>query len=260
MRRITFIASRILCVLGLLIIFSALLNYLVLGLPPKPDSAQWRLTVFGQLVSRSGVPFVGIIFLLAGSWVGELRSSRRITRLPKMRLLSLVFTCLLSLMFFLLIPPYISAVRTTQQVKINAVEDEATQAEKSLEDALAEQIQQERSRIQVLLQDEAMLDQAIASGEIQDTQIVLLQRFRDDLNALERYLNDRAKADQKAPKAEIQQQRQEAIRAVETSGRKAIIRVSGRSFRSATSYACLAGLSLVNPNILRSQSPRVQRK
>ena len=119
---------------------------------------------------------------------------------------------------------------------------------------MAERIRQERRRIQGLLQDEATLDQAIANGEVQDIQIDLLQQFRDDPNALERYLNDTAKAGQEASKAEIQQRRQEAIREIEFLSRKSRIRLVTSSLRWAITYAVLGGVSLVNPNILKSQS------
>lgn len=199
MGRITFITSRILCALGVLTIFSALVDHLNLVLPPEPDSVQWRLTVFIQLVDRGSVPFVGITFLLAGSWVGELRSRRQATRLPKMRLLSLICACLLSLMFFFLLPLLRINLRAMQEAQINAIELRANQEEEnlSLKDALPEQIQRERSR--------------------------------------------------------IEQQRQEGIRGVESSIRQTTIRVTLQNLRLVFAYAVLGGLSLVNPDIFKSQ-------
>lgn len=191
MRQITFTASRLLCSLGLLIILSASLDYLTISIPPEPNSPQWRLKVFSQLLSRGIVPFTGIALLLAGSWIGELRNSRRITKLPKMRLLSLVCACLLSLIFLLLMPLYVREVRTAQQAAIAKIEHQMNQAEKSPDDASAEQ---------------------------------------------------------------IQQRQQAAVREVESTGRKSIIRARARSLRLVVAYAVLSGFSLVSPNIFRSKS------
>ena len=251
MRRTISITSRILCTLGLLIIFAALVDYLTLLLPLfESNSAQQRLAAFHRLVSQGSVPFAGIIFLLAGSWVAELRKSRKITGLSKTRLISFVCACSLSLMFFLLIHPYTSDVRAIEQQAISAIEREANQMEQNIEDTLTEQSQQERSRSKILFQDE----NAIANRGIQNTQIVGSQQLSNEANSLYRPSDNQAKSGQEALKADLQKRRQEAIQKVESSSLESIIQTKRKSLWWAITYAILCGLSLVNPSILRSQS------
>src|SRR4028119_1693995 len=59
-------------VVGIILIVSSVVNYIVMTIPFNPQDRQWQVSFTNQLVDRGILPMVGIAFLVAGSWIGNI--------------------------------------------------------------------------------------------------------------------------------------------------------------------------------------------
>ena len=209
MKAINPLAARTLTVVGLVLILAVLLDYIVLLIPPDFGNLQWKLNWATQVVDRGVVPLVGLAFLMTGCWLsdqeGGLSAIMRTARLG-----ALVLASVLGLMFLVIVPFHISNANMAQTNTIKRIGEEATQADKGLGNLVANQVEQERGRIQALLQNEKVLTQAIAQGAIKGEQVALLQKFKDDPKAVDGYLSDISKKEEDRLRKAIVSQREKA--------------------------------------------------
>ncbi len=240
----TSLASRTLMTVGAVLILTSLLDYLVLLVPPQFDQLQWKLGLAGQLVDRGIVPLVGITFLLVGSWITEQSDSRAGSNLGAVRLVSLGLASLLGLMFLLVVPFHLSNASAAQKAQLEELDKQATEADKNLPTVVANQVQQEKGRIQALLQNEAVLNQAIASGQVKEDQVTLLQQFKDKPASIDSYLNEKAKEEEGRLKTEIQTRKADAISNAKTGALKSSLRTGLSSLLLAIAYAVVGWTGL----------------
>ena len=76
------LAAIALKLVGLVTIISALLDYLILVIPPDFANPQWQLATTTQLVDRGIVPLVGIALILTGFWIDRQCRTRSATAKP----------------------------------------------------------------------------------------------------------------------------------------------------------------------------------
>ncbi len=244
MKSITPLAARTLIIAGIVLILTSLLDYVILLLPPNFGDLQWKIGLAGQMVDRGIVPLVGITFLLVGSWISEHMDGRRMPGLSGMRMASLGLASLLGLIFLLLVPFHITNARAAQQQQLTTITEQATQAETGLSGAVANQVQQERGRIQALLQNEEALTQAISSGQIQDDQVKLLQQFQDQPASIDAYLQEKAQEEENRLKDEIQKRREQATGGAESAALKSTLRTGLSGLLLAIAYAVVGWTGL----------------
>lgn len=250
-RQLTFLVPRILVVVGVILILSALLDYLIL-LYPLPDfqesavARRWLLTFASQMVDRGIIPLVGLVFLFTGFWTADQvqsRSAQFVSNLP-LRIPALILASILGLGFLVLAPLHWNNNRIEGAERLQQIQEQAQTAETQLDQNLQTQVQQEQARINILLQNEAQLNEAISTGQISLQQATLLQRFIDEPGSLDVYLNQQAEEFRNQALEQIQTRQAEAEQQAKLSNRKSGTRTILTSLLLAVGYVIVGWTGL----------------
>ncbi|MEP0759325.1 MULTISPECIES: HpsJ family protein [unclassified Coleofasciculus] len=244
------VASKILKLVGVILIVSSLVDYAVFLIPPnRPsgvDDPQWRLNflqwqqgVTGQLIDRGVIPMVGLALLFAGYWIDNNSGVARKGWEDIVRIGALILSVILGLSFLLPVPLLnINSLRLLNQEAVARINQRATQVET--------QIASQSAQVTALLEDSkklAELDQALKSGQVQGEQQARLQALKDQLQKLKqdpKALNaqvDAAKTQVRGGKLEAQKQAQGEL--LKTSIRNGL-----SSLLLAIGYLSIAALGL----------------
>lgn len=236
------LAAIALKLVGIVTILSALIDFVILLIPPNFGNAQWFLAATTQLVDRGIVPLVGIALLLAGFWVD--RSSGKTGQpgslLGDLRFWACVVASFLGLVFLLLTFLHVNNVRITSREALAQVEREANEATTQLEQRLQGELSQQQSQLQVLFQDEALLQQAIEAGQIPQE----IQQFQGNPAGLEEFLTQRAGEARQQIETEIGTRREDARGQVKQEAAKSAIRISVSSLLMAIAYIVIGWTGL----------------
>jgi hypothetical protein len=238
-RQLISLVPRILIIVGVILILSSILDYLILLYPPNFLDRQWQLDFVSQLADRGIVPLVGLVFLFAGFWTAEQtqsRSAKGMTQLP-LRLPALILATLLGLMFLVVAPLHWNNTRVDRTAKLADIEKQADNAKTQLEDTLKTQVEQEQVRINTLLKNEAQLNQAISSGQISLEQANLLQGFIDKPGSLDEYLKSQADEFRKQALEQIATRKAEADKQTNLASQRSGVRTVLTSLLLAIGYA-----------------------
>ena len=76
------VASLTMKVVGLLLIVSSLLDYVILAIPLQLLNRQWQLGYTTQLVDRGVIPLMGVALLLLGFWIESNSGTAKPPRAP----------------------------------------------------------------------------------------------------------------------------------------------------------------------------------
>ena len=224
------LAAIALKLVGLVTIISALLDYLILIIPPNLANPQWQLSTTTQLVDRGIVPLVGIALILTGFWidssVGRPRQSQRLT--TDLRFWICVLASVLGLVYLLLALFHVNAVRLNSRTALEQVSNEASQASSQLEQRLSDQLSQQQNQLGALLQNEELLAQAIQSGQ--------LPEGVEDAEGVSQFLQQQADQAREEIQTQIATRREEAERRVRTEAWKSGLRISISSLLLAVGY------------------------
>jgi hypothetical protein len=239
---VTPLAALSLKIVGLVTIVSALVDYLVLLFPLNLVNPQWLLNLTTQLVDRGIVPLVGIALLLTGFWVERMsgRGRRGGNLLFDLRFLSCALSSFLGLVFLIVMVTHIINVRTTSQEALAQVTREANQATTQLEQRLVGELNQQREQLNLLFQDDALLQQAIDTGQLPAE----VRQFQNDPAALDEFLNQRAQEAQQRIQSEIGNRREEADQQVRREAIKSAIRIAISGFLLAVGYTIIGWTGL----------------
>ncbi len=239
------LASRTLLIAGLVLILSALVDYFVLLVPPDFSNRAQQVNLASQFVDRGIVPLVGITFLMLGGWIQtEVEGGRQGVILNAARLASMGLAGLLSLLFLLIVPLHFNNVRVQKSTALEGINEQATRAQGELSQAVDNQLQQERSRIQTLLQNEELLQEAIASGQLEGEQVNLLQKFQSKPDSVEAYLQEEAQKETERLSTEISTRKEQATDEANRGAWKASSRTVLSSLLLAIAYALLSWTGL----------------
>lgn len=236
------LAAISLKLVGIVTILSSLLDFLILLLPPDLLNPQWQLNVTTQIVDRGIVPFVGIALLLAGFWIDRSvgKSGQPANLLFDLRFWSCLVASVLGLVFLLLAFLHINNVRITARDALGRVEQEASQATTQLEQRLEGELSQQQNQLELLLQDDDRLQQAITSGQVSED----LLQFKDDPGALDQFLDQRAGEARQRIETEIGTRREDARKRVRQEAIKSGIRISFSSLLLAIGYTVVGWTGL----------------
>jgi hypothetical protein len=203
---------------GVLLILSFLIDFVVLLTAVKFQDSQSLLTFTTQLIDRGFVPMVGLALIFGGFWldsVGTTPESGKFSQ--EQRLLTLLFSSILGLAFLLLIPLNVKSVNDAMATQVKQIEENATKAEGQLDS----QVQQVKEQVDARL---ATLDQAVKSGQVQGEQLTQVQRERDQLQKL--------KADPKALEAQVAPSRNQALSRIQTQKQEFVSQTRDNGLRS----------------------------
>lgn len=229
-------------VVGVITILAFLLDFFVITLPPNASDRTWLLAVMSQLVERGIVPLVGIALLLVGTWIQNANSPmpRRPPIWANLRLWALILSAFLGLVYLLFTVLYPNTIRANSQQTLAQIEQRATEAQAQLEGQIGQQVQQQRAQIDVLLQNEELLAQAVESGQIPQEQADLLRQFREDPNALNQFIEQQVGSTREELQTRLGTEREDAESRVRQETLKSGIRISLSSLLLAIGYFVIA--------------------
>lgn len=235
-------------VVGVVTILASLIDYIMIIFPTNFSNRGWQLEMISQIVDRGIVPMVGVALLLAGYWVQSVASGRssRPAAWADLRIWALALSALFGLIFLLFTVLHPNNVRLNKQEALEQIQQEATTAESQLEGRLSQELQQQRSQIDALIENDDLLTQAIESGQVPQEQAALLRQFREDPAALDQFLQERVGQFRGQIQQEIGGRREEATQRINQEALKSGIRVSLSSLILAIGYFIIAVVGFRN--------------
>lgn len=245
------IAAGVFKLVGLIMILSSLLDYIVLLIPPgtlanpnaeqaQLNGLQWQQTVTSQLIDRGIIPMVGLAFLLAAFWIDSNTGATGRKGLQELlKPAALALSVILGLAFLLPVPLLnFNSLRLLNQQASKQITQRAEQAETQLKDR-----SQQVSNLAQDPQRLSELDQAISSGRVQGEQLQQLQaikeqlqQFRQDPKALTQRVEQEQTRIRSARQQAVQQNRQEFV--------KSSVRGALSSLLLAIGYLGIAAIGL----------------
>ena len=250
------LAAISLKLVGVVTIVSALLDFMILLLPPDLLNEQWQLNVTTQIVDRGIVPLVGISLLLTGFWiertVGRGRQSGSL--LADLRFWACALATILGFVFFILTFLHVNNVRLAAQGSLANVEQQANEANAEAVAQLDEQLSQlegaqtqQQDQLNQLFQNEQLLQQAIDAGQLPEDVL----QFRDNPAALDEFLNqrvgqarDQLETLRQERETQIGTRREELRGRIQQEAIKSAARISTSSFLLSIGYVVVGWTGL----------------
>jgi hypothetical protein len=221
-------------IVGLIMILSSLLDYIILAIPSpgvSPLKSEWQLALTSQLVDRGIIPMVGIALLVTGYWIANsVGASEAKSSVQDLRFWAFILSSLLGLIFLLLVPLHFNNIRLQSDAALKQINQRATQAETQLDN--------QTKQVDALVKDpqkHSELDKAIASGRVQGEQLVRLQALKQQLQT---FKQDPQSLNQQVEQAQtkIRGERLEAEKQTRTGALKLGLRTGLNSLLLAIGY------------------------
>jgi hypothetical protein len=128
-------AARTLKVVGIILLLSFLLDFVILLFPFQPTNRLWQIDLATNLVDRGIVPLVGLAMLFAGYWA-DITEDGRPSGID-LRFPALVLASLLGLIFLLIFPLHLNNVRQASVQQVDQINKQADQLETQLQNQLS---------------------------------------------------------------------------------------------------------------------------
>jgi Fe2+ transport system protein B len=267
-------AALTVTVVGIILILSFLLDFLILIFPFQPTDRLWQINLATALVDRGIVPLVGIGMLFVGYWIDGVNDSDRQKSLD-IRFPVLVLSSILGLMFLLIFPLHLNNVRQASTQNVEQIGQDAEQAENQLQSQLPQlqaQINSEQGKAQLeqirkqarnqfteVLKNEESYQQALNNPQIPAAQKELLQRFKENPEELDKFI-----AQQTDPQAQvtqrvtqIRQRREAAEKQAKESAWKSGMRIGISSLLLSIGYMIIGWTGLRSMGVLQGSKRKV---
>ncbi len=200
------VASMSLKVIGVILIVSSLVDYVLLAIPFQPGSREWQIAYAAQVVERGIIPLVGIAFLVTGSWMDRAEGGGVAKRNPfqDLRFWAFVLATILGVVFLVIFPLHLNNVRLQRSDALQQIREQASQTETQVLSQLANEnveseIQQRRSaigeQIRQLLSNPDQLNEALQSPDVPQQEKELLEQFQQNPQALDQFLTQQFSTD-----------------------------------------------------------------
>lgn len=268
-RKPSSLAARSLKVVGVLLIVSSILDYLIIPAPYRPLDVQWRIQFASTLVDRGIIPMIGLALTFAGYWMDTAGAA---TALPRkkwqdLRFWGLILASLFGLLFLLLTGIHFNDVRMQSNNRLQNIEQQARQAETQLNTQLSseqfqQQISQQReqleTQLQQLLQNEDQLNQVLQSEQTPDRLRELLQASQDNPQALQSFLDEQASQLPDQLSGQIRERELELERETRLAAWKSAFRIGLSSLLLAIGYILIGWTGLkgmMRPRRASRQAP-----
>lgn len=263
-------APFILRVVGIILILSALVDYISLLIPPNFSDKAWFASVVTQFVDRGIIPMVGLGFLLTGAFLeaGSLALGDRAKPFLTFRFWALLLSLLLGLLFLIAFPLHLNNTRQVSDQALERIDRESKDAETQLN----AQVQQRQDQISAALRDPnqakqldeqlKQIDAAIASGQLKGDQLTQAQRAQKELQALKANpgsVADRAKDFRNQQLTQLRERRQQAENQARGEFWKTGVRVGISSLLLSLAYFLIGWTGLKEMGVLSGKRKPVMR-
>jgi hypothetical protein len=143
-------------IIGLILIISSLLDYIILAIPLQITETQWQIGFATRIVDLGVIPMVGMAFMLAAFWIdgqGDGRGSFG----GGLKLPMFIIASFLGLLFLLIVPLHLNNLKTLSASALERIQQGATVSES--------QVQTIIQNINTLAQNPQQLNEQIQRGE-----------------------------------------------------------------------------------------------
>ncbi|WRH66385.1 MAG: HpsJ family protein [Planktothrix sp. GU0601_MAG3] len=202
-RQFSSTTSLILKLVGVILIFSSLVDFLVILIPPNFLNRGWQISVTSDLVDRGIVPMVGMALVFIAFWMdaateGNVKPAKPFASL---RFWVALLASLLGLLYLLLFPLHLNNTRLARAEALAEISQQATQAQTQLENQLGspqfqQQIQQKKTQLKDqlagLAQNPEAMNQALANPGLPPEVRQILEQSKSNPKAVEEFLNQQA--------------------------------------------------------------------
>lgn len=254
-------AARTLKVVGVILLLSFLLDFLILLLPFQPTDRGWQINIATALVDRGIVPMVGLGFLFAASWIENAGDSDR-SQTIDLRFPALILSSILGLIFLLIFPLHLNNVRQASTQTVTQINQDAEEAENQLKNQLAQfqaQLSNEQGKAQLeqvrnqakaqfteLLKDEQKYKQALANPQLPEAQKELLKKFKANPQELDKFIAQQTDPQGLANQRlnQIRQRKEEAEKQAKDGAWKSGLRIGISSLLLAIGYIIIGWTGL----------------
>ncbi|MBD2362443.1 hypothetical protein H6G36_14840 [Anabaena minutissima FACHB-250] len=264
-------AALTLKVVGIILIVSFLLDFLILLFPFQPTDRIWQINVATALVDRGIVPLVGVGALFTGYWMQEASDG------PKgfdFRFPVLILSSILGLIFLLIFPLHLNNVRQASTQTVNQISQDAEQAENQLKNQLnqfqaqlnneqgkaqLEQLRtQARAQFSELLKDEQKYQEALKSPQIPAAQKELLKKFKANPKELDQFIAQQTDPQGLANQRlnQIRQRRDDASKQAKDNAWKSGLRIGISSLLLAIGYIIIGWTGLRGMGAFQGGKPK----
>jgi hypothetical protein len=243
---------------GVILIFSSLLDFLIMAIPLNLKDTDWQLGLIGGAVERGVVPLLGISLILVGYWADSILNAEQNS--PKsafdLRLPTYIFAAVLGLFFLLVIPVYLGSLNEAKGDTMTKIERGASESR--------EQVQRFLAQVDQYSKNPALLDEQInqrkkvlEAGQVQGNplnpqQINFLTNEVNQLEGLRKISKDPAVYRQKIEQikgeleAEMEKRLQKAESEATTQALKRGLKTGLSSLMFAIGFTTVGALGLRN--------------
>ncbi|MEM9537924.1 MAG: HpsJ family protein [Cyanobacteria bacterium P01_E01_bin.42] len=223
-------------IVGAIVIVSSILDYIILAVPFQPLNPDWQIAFTSQIVDRGIVPLVGIAFLISGYWLQEYRTGKtQRVSLADLRLWTVIFSSVMGLIFFLLVPLHLSNLSLVRGRAIAQIEGRFSVEER--------RIQTQANQLRQLIEDYEQFGSQFQEGQARNGQrnkerFEQLEGIRQQLKPL---IENPAMLEQQYNEAMIvlQDRRQEVENQAKTNVLKSSFRIGVNSLLLAIGYTII---------------------
>jgi hypothetical protein len=219
-------AARTLKIIGIILILSFLIDFIILSLDFSPTDKQLQLRWAASMVERGVVPLVGLGMLFAGYWIDSIEDGNQPQPID-FRMPALIISSILGLLFLIIAPVHAMNVINQRTQVVEQITRDAEQAENQLKTqlnqvqaqlgndqvkaAVEKQRAQVRTQYSELLQDEQRYNQAINNPNVPQATKDLLKKFKANPQELDKFIAEQTDPQQLANQrlAQIRTRREE---------------------------------------------------
>lgn len=257
------LAPRTLKLVGVILILSFLLDFVILSFPFRTLDKGWQINFATQMIDRGVIPMVGLALIFAGYWINNSAEQAPTNRTAwlDLKLWALLLSSLLGLLFLVLFPLHINNVRQASAQTIQRINQEATQAETQLQTRLTSdqaqaQLQnqqtQVKSQINDLLKNEQLLNQALQSEQVPEQFKNLLRQSQANPQGLDQLLEQQFNAEtlRNQGVTQIERRKLEAEQQATQEAWKSGLRVGMSSLLLSIGYIAIGWTGLRSIDVL----------
>ncbi|WP_017319131.1 hormogonium polysaccharide biosynthesis protein HpsJ [Mastigocladopsis repens] len=219
-------AARTLKVVGVILILSFLIDFVILSLDFSPTDKQLQLRWAASIVDRGVVPLVGLGMLFAGYWIDSIEDGNQPQPLD-FRMPALIISSILGLLFLVIAPVHAMNVIHQRTQVVDQITQDADRAENQLKtqlnqvqaqlgnDQVKAAIEKQRTQVKAqyseLLQNEQRYNQALNNPNVPQATKDLLKKFKANPQELDKFIAQQTDPQQLANQrlAQIRSRREE---------------------------------------------------
>lgn len=265
-------AGRTLKVVGIILILSFLIDFIILLLPFQPTDRTWQINLATALVDRGIVPMVGLGMLFSGYWAHSFANDNSGNAGIDLRMPALILSSILGLMFLLIFPLHLNNVRQASTQRVEQINKQAEQAQTQLSrqaSQLEAQLNSEqgkavldnrrkqlKAQITELLKDENKYNQALANPALNSNLKELLRKAKANPKDIDKLVAQQIdpQALAKQQLSQINERKEEAAKRERDGAWRSGVRIGISSLLLAIGYIIIGWTGLRNMGTLRGNS------